>query len=65
MLTFKTTLKGRKGRNIQPTPDEAAEMRALGFRFSIYEPATGELQLSLPSSLVIVTGRDELIFEQP
>lgn len=65
MLTYKTTLKGREGRNIQPTPEEAAEMHQLGFRFSIYEPAKGELQLSLPASLVIVAQRDELIFEQP
>lgn len=65
MLTFKTTLKGRTGRKIEPTPDEAAEMWAMGFRFSIFEPETGEFRLSLPTSLIIVQQRDELTFEQP
>lgn len=65
MLTYRTTLKGRTGRNIKPTPEEAAEMQSLGFRFSIYLPASGELQLSLPASLIIIAQQDELIFEQP
>ncbi len=65
MLTFKTRLNGRSGREIHPTADEAAEMRRMGFRFSIHEPSSGEIRLSLPSSVVIIAQRDELIFEQP
>lgn len=65
MLTFKTTLNGRKGPQIQPTPEEAEAMHALGFRFSIYRPEGGQVQLSRPTNLLITPHRDELVFEQP
>lgn len=65
MQTFKTKLAGRKGPSIQPTIDEALAMHNQGFRFSIYRPETGEVQLSRPVHLMIVPQRDELIFEQP
>lgn len=65
MPTFKTTLKGRKGPKIQPTPDEAEAMHELGFRFSIYHPEIGEVQLARPINLTITVLRDELVFDQP
>lgn len=64
MLTFKTKLNGRKGPKIQPTLEEAEAMFAQGFRFSIYRPELGQVQLSRPTSLLIVPHSDELVFEQ-
>ncbi len=65
MATFKTRLNGRKGPKIEPTLDEAEAMHGQGFRFSIYRPEQGEVQLSRPVNLKIVLHRDELTFEQP
>jgi len=65
MAIFKTRLNGRKGPRIEPTLDEAEAMHARGFRFSIYRPETGEVQLTHPVHLMIIPQRDELIFEQP
>lgn len=65
MATFKTKLNGRKGPKIEPTLDEAVAMHDRGFRFSIYRPEQGQVQLSRPINLLIVPQHDELTFEQP
>lgn len=65
MATFKTTLNGRKGPKIEPTMDEAVAMHEQGFRFSIYRPEEGQVQLSRPITMLIVPSHDELTFEQP
>lgn len=40
-------------------------MYAQGFRFSIYAPEQGQVQLSRPCNLMIAPHKDELTFEQP
>lgn len=65
MPSHTTKLAGRHGKVLDLTPDEGEAMYQKGFRFSIYRPEEGELQLSRPYQVLILPQRDELTITQP
>ncbi|WP_240233637.1 hypothetical protein [Devosia lacusdianchii] len=65
MLSHTTKLAGRQSKGLNLTPEEGEAMYAKGFRFSIYRPEEGELQLSRPYQVLIMPLRDELTITQP
>ncbi len=57
-------LGDRAGSSLDLTADEAAEMYAGGFAFSIYRPEIGEFQLSRPYKVLHVIGAGRLYIQQ-
>lgn len=57
-------LNGRDGRDPQLTYGEAVAMYMLGFRFSIFDPATGEFNVSWPYTTFENMDRGILTFVQ-
>lgn len=57
-------LNGRNGLDRKLTYEEAAAMYMLGFRFSIFGPATGEFNVSRPYTTFENIDRGTLMFVQ-
>lgn len=52
MLTYTTTLNKRDVDKLQLTDEEAEDLAAAGFRFSIFNPERREYRLSAPYKIL-------------
>jgi len=65
MPSFTTELAGRdSARRLRFTDEEAMALYDRGFRFSLFQPATGEFHLSLPFRAVIDLEHNKLTIVQ-
>ena len=65
MLSHTLPLQGRDGRQFRLTGEEAVDLLARGFRFSIFRPGVEECRLSLPVETVIDFEAATLTIRQP
>ena len=65
MVTYSTVLGKRDPDKLKLTLDEAADMWAAGFRFSIYNPENHEFRLSAPYRLLQNLERGTITLQQP
>ena len=52
MLTYTTTLNKRDPDKLRLTDEEAEDLAAAGFRFSIFDPGQREYRLSAPYKIL-------------
>lgn len=64
MPSYTLPLNERDTRRIDIGPREAAEMMALGFRFSIFSPTAREYQISRPYTVIEDRTHGTLTIEQ-
>jgi hypothetical protein len=65
MVTHTIELEGRSPDKIRIKREEAQEMAEKGFRFSIFDPGTGEFRLSMPYQTARTVEGKTLTFMQP
>lgn len=64
MAEYTTLLQGRDPRKLKLTEEEAWDMWAAGFRFSIFDPTNDDYRLSIPWKTLIMVGKDIVTLQQ-